>query len=155
MSPANWEARQRRSPAIIWYFAPVTLRTVIGWMMPNSRILVASSCRASWSNSRRGWLGLGSICAISISLRFELPSVCTSLVSIRASSPRPVPISSSPRPSTLLAYFFFTAIILAVSYLLLLLAVFLYDFFGECQVVLRTCRVCVVEYYRQTMRRAL
>ena len=55
---------------------------------------------------------LGEIIVRAISLKLDEPWTWTSLVSIRASSPRPFPepMLSSPRPRTLRSYFFLTAI---------------------------------------------
>jgi hypothetical protein len=67
-SRARCAARQRRSPAMIWKRSPCG-RSRIGWSTPRSAIEAASSSSASSSKMRRGWLGLGSIRAISISRR--------------------------------------------------------------------------------------
>jgi len=49
-----WKARQRRSPAISWYFSPC-LRTTIGCRSPSLRMLSASSASCSGAISRRAW----------------------------------------------------------------------------------------------------
>ena len=87
--PAICDARQRRSPAIIWKRLSATCLSVMGWMMPISLMLMASSCSDSSSNSRRGWLGFASIWSMAISLMVELPCVRTFSVEMRASRPRP------------------------------------------------------------------
>ena len=62
--PASWEALNRRSPEISWYLVADNLRTVNGWMIPNVRMLSASSFSAKGSKVRRGWSGLASIAEI-------------------------------------------------------------------------------------------
>src|SRR6266542_2206156 len=55
---ATFEARQRRSPAMIWNSSPAG-RTRIGWSTPCSRIDAASSWIVSSWNVIRGCCGLG------------------------------------------------------------------------------------------------
>src|SRR6266550_9257596 len=59
--PASFAARQRRSPATSWYRFWPSGRTRIGWRTPCSRTEAASSCRASMSNTVRGWFGFDSM----------------------------------------------------------------------------------------------
>ena len=89
VSPASCEALQRRSPAMIWKRSWSTCRSVMGCTMPSWRMELASSSRATGSNSRRGWLGLASICCSGTSLMVLLPCVLTDSVEMSASSPRP------------------------------------------------------------------
>src|SRR6476659_8836216 len=63
-SPARRDARQRRSPATIWYVFGPSGRTRIGWRTPCSRIDDASSLSASGSKTRRGCSGFGSMWSI-------------------------------------------------------------------------------------------
>src|SRR5207245_3939220 len=56
--PASFEARQRRSPAMIWYSSPAG-RTRIGCSTPCSRIDAASSCSVSSWKVIRGCSGFG------------------------------------------------------------------------------------------------
>src|SRR5881397_2505603 len=56
--PASFEARQRRSPAMISYPSPAG-RTRMGCKTPCSRIEAASSASVSSCQVMRGWLGLG------------------------------------------------------------------------------------------------
>ena len=106
VSPASCDALQRRSPAIIWNLSSSTWRNVMGCIMPISRMLLASSCKAVSSNSLRGWLGLASIWLNGISFIVELPWGRTSSVEMSASSPRP----------NALPYLFFTAILFVWFY---------------------------------------
>src|SRR5579859_6821559 len=56
--PASFDARQRRSPAMIWYSSPAG-RTRIGCSTPCSRIDAASSWRVSSWKVMRGCSGFG------------------------------------------------------------------------------------------------
>ena len=168
VSPAICEALHRRSPAIIWYLSSATCLNVVGCIMPISRMLLASSCNAVWSSSLRGWLGFASIWLSGISFIVELPCGRTSSVDIKASSPRP---SAFP-------YLFFTAVlhvwfygfcglvvirhaVLQFGFRLMTASIyglfaaptliFVYYFFGQCQVVFASGRVCVVQNHRQPM----
>ena len=53
LSPATFEARQRRSPATILYL-PSSFVTTIGWSTPCSLMEAAKALIASSSKSRRG-----------------------------------------------------------------------------------------------------
>src|SRR5262245_54743193 len=66
-SPACCAARQRRSPAMIWYLSP-RRRTRMGWTMPLSRRESASSWRRPASTPIRGWCGFGSRLAVGSSI---------------------------------------------------------------------------------------
>src|SRR4051795_6512598 len=59
--PARRDARQRRSPATIWYVFGPSGRTRIGCSTPCSRIDAASSSSAWGSKTIRGCSGLGSM----------------------------------------------------------------------------------------------
>ena len=105
--PANWLARQRRSPAIISYAFLPTGRTTMGCMMPWALMELAKSSSAWGSISRRGWYRPR--CKNSIGRCFSSPSTSSFsttkglLVSVdtsfcgmlaldnSASSPRPNP----------------------------------------------------------------
>src|ERR1039458_1410442 len=80
-SPASPPARQRRSPAISSKLPPATGRTRTGWRTPRSLIDSASSSSVCWSNSRRGWCGVGVV------------------------SPRPIPRALSATGGNLLCQF--------------------------------------------------
>src|SRR3954471_3949472 len=60
-SPARRDARQRRSPATIWYVFGPSGRTRMGWRTPCSRIEAASSSSACGSKTIRGCSGFGSM----------------------------------------------------------------------------------------------
>ena len=111
LSPASCEARHLRSPAMIWNRLSSTCLRVMGCMMPSSRMLLASSCRASGSNSLRGWLGLASIMSMEISLMVELPCGLTASVEMSA---------SSPRPRGLLYLFLIAIVVVCYSFLLMI-----------------------------------
>src|SRR6185312_996742 len=59
LRPARFAARQRRSPAMIWYSRLPVFRTTMGCMIPSRSMDCVNSMRAVGSKSRRGWLGLG------------------------------------------------------------------------------------------------
>ena len=100
LRPASLAARQRRSPAMIWYL-PLSFgsgRTSIACSTPLLFSESASSFKAASSNERRGWAGLRRISSISISFetvaRGLPPSVAgtaptASISPIRADRPRP------------------------------------------------------------------
>ena len=93
--PASWEARQRRSPAMIskrsW--APFTGRTTIGWITPCCLIEAASSLSSASEKVRRGLRGLGLRNSIGTLRWLRGRSTC-------AASPPTSPIRlARPRPS--------------------------------------------------------
>ncbi len=89
VSPAFCAARQRRSPATIWYcLRPMPLVTINGWITPCSRIDAASSSSLSSSHSDRGCNGFASRLSIGTNATPLSPEVFDV---IRASSPRPRP----------------------------------------------------------------
>src|SRR3954469_22445988 len=92
-SPAITAARSRRSPAISSKLPPERGRTTTGCRMPRALTDSERASRASSSNSRRGWLGLGRISSLAISLR---PDSSRALVERIAARPRPIP---RPPPS--------------------------------------------------------
>src|SRR5438132_3591051 len=103
--PASFEARQRRSPAMIWYSSPAG-RTRIGCSTPCSRIEAASSCSVSSWKVIRGCSGFGTTFPTGSSLiefgPFEARRLTMPCWASRSCSKMRVPASRNDLPPLLL-----------------------------------------------------
>ena len=77
-NPANFEARQRRSPITSSYWLGDSRRTTMGCSTPTSRIESDSSRRSSSSKIVLGWWALGTIASKRNSSRYPPCTGCSS-----------------------------------------------------------------------------